>query len=29
MRLERNRIIEVRGHYSDQGALDAFWVTPE
>ena len=29
MRLERSRIMEVRGHYSDQEALDAFWVTPE
>jgi hypothetical protein len=27
MRLEQGRIAEVRGHYSDQEALDAFWVT--
>jgi ketosteroid isomerase-like protein len=27
MRLEQGRIVEVRGHYSDQEALDAFWVT--
>ncbi len=27
MRLEHGRIAEVRGHYSDQDALDAFWVT--
>jgi hypothetical protein len=26
MRLEHGRIAEVRGHYSDQDALDAFWV---
>ncbi len=25
MRLEQGRILEVRGHYSDQEALDAFW----
>jgi uncharacterized protein len=25
MRVERGRIIEVRGHYSSQHALDAFW----
>ena len=27
MRVEEGRIIEVRGHYSDQHALDAFWKT--
>jgi uncharacterized protein len=27
MRLEQGRIVEVRGHYSDEEALDAFWVT--
>ena len=27
MRLEQGRIVEVRGHYSDEKALDAFWVT--
>ena len=27
MRLENGRIAEVRGHYSDQYALDAFWGT--
>ena len=27
MRLEEGRIAEVRGHYSDQHALDAFWET--
>ncbi len=27
MRLEHGRITEVRGHYSDQDALDAFWMT--
>ena len=26
MRLEQGRIVEVRGHYSDQEALDAFWL---
>ena len=25
MRVEHGRIVEVRGHYSDQAALDAFW----
>jgi uncharacterized protein len=25
MRIEGGRIVEVRGHYSDQAALDAFW----
>ena len=25
MRVEKGRIAEVRGHYSDQHALDAFW----
>jgi ketosteroid isomerase-like protein len=25
MRLDEGRIAEVRGHYSDQYALDAFW----
>ena len=25
MRIEGGRIVEVRGHYSDQVALDAFW----
>jgi ketosteroid isomerase-like protein len=25
MRVEGGRIVEVRGHYSDQVALDAFW----
>ena len=27
MRVEEGRITEVRGHYSDQYALDAFWKT--
>jgi hypothetical protein len=27
MRVEEGRIIEVRGHYSDQHALDGFWKT--
>jgi len=27
IRLEQGRIAEVRGHYSDQEAMDAFWVT--
>ena len=27
MRVEEGRITEVRGHYSDQHALDAFWKT--
>jgi uncharacterized protein len=27
MRLEDGRITEVRGHYPDQDAMDAFWVT--
>jgi ketosteroid isomerase-like protein len=27
MRLEGGRVAEVRGHYSDQYALDAFWGT--
>ena len=27
MRLDEGRITEVRGHYSDQYALDAFWGT--
>ncbi len=25
MRVEGGKIVEVRGHYSDQAALDAFW----
>jgi hypothetical protein len=25
MRIQDGRIVEVRGHYSDQEALDAFW----
>ena len=25
MRIHRGRIVEVRGHYSDQNALDDFW----
>lgn len=29
MRLAQGRITEVRGHYSDQYALDAFWGTHE
>jgi ketosteroid isomerase-like protein len=25
MRVQEGRIVEVRGHYSDQAALDTFW----
>jgi len=27
MRVQDGKIVEVRGHYSDQAALDAFWGT--
>jgi uncharacterized protein len=27
MRVQDGKILEVRGHYSDQAALDAFWGT--
>jgi ketosteroid isomerase-like protein len=28
MRVQDGKIVEVRGHYSDQTALDAFWGAP-